>query len=272
MTGPLSFDRVAEIYDATRALPPWVTGEVSSLLAAEVAAVSNARLLELGVGTGRMAVPLLQRGVSLVGVDISPAMLAKLREKLPVASTSGEAGPPAAGECALVLGDAEDLPFHDAAFDFVLAVHVFHLLPDLGRALDEVRRVLTPRGALLLAGDLGASMSVASRVRRRWYELLRDANLPVTPWPAVEESLLRHGAVFEELGVVRSETELPVAETLRRIEERQFSETWTIPEEIHLRTVSQLREWAQKEMGADAVETVPREFRIVRATLPTREA
>lgn len=38
-------------------------------------------VLELGVGTGRLAVPLAERGVEVVGVDISPEMLAKLREK-----------------------------------------------------------------------------------------------------------------------------------------------------------------------------------------------
>jgi SAM-dependent methyltransferase len=38
-------------------------------------------VLELGVGTGRLAIPLAERGVEVVGVDISPEMLAKLKEK-----------------------------------------------------------------------------------------------------------------------------------------------------------------------------------------------
>lgn len=42
---------------------------------------SGGPVLELGVGTGRVAVPLAERGLEVVGVDISPEMLAKLREK-----------------------------------------------------------------------------------------------------------------------------------------------------------------------------------------------
>jgi SAM-dependent methyltransferase len=38
-------------------------------------------VLELGIGTGRIAVPLAQRGVRLAGIDLSTAMVAKLREK-----------------------------------------------------------------------------------------------------------------------------------------------------------------------------------------------
>jgi SAM-dependent methyltransferase len=40
-------------------------------------------VLEFGVGTGRLAVPLAERGVEVVGVDVSPEMLAKLKEKTP---------------------------------------------------------------------------------------------------------------------------------------------------------------------------------------------
>lgn len=52
-------------------------GAVAAL--AEFAA--DGPVLEFGVGTGRLAVPLAERGVDVTGVDISPEMLAKLREK-----------------------------------------------------------------------------------------------------------------------------------------------------------------------------------------------
>jgi SAM-dependent methyltransferase len=44
-------------------------------------------VLELGVGTGRLAVPLAERGLDVVGVDISPEMLAKLHEKTSAVTT-----------------------------------------------------------------------------------------------------------------------------------------------------------------------------------------
>jgi len=48
---------------------------------------SGGPALEFGVGTGRLAVPLAERGVEVVGVDISPEMLAKLTEKSAAVTT-----------------------------------------------------------------------------------------------------------------------------------------------------------------------------------------
>lgn len=273
----ISFDRVADVYDATRALPDWVTQAVSARLAEEVTPVPGARLLELGVGTGRIAVPLLRRGVSLVGVDISALMLARLRAKLSEVGRSGAddtgserlntGAPERPGVCHLVLGDASYLPFRDRAFDFVLGVHVFHLLPDLHGALGEIRRVLSGRGTLLVAGDLGGSNVLRSRVRTHWAELLAASGYPLNPRRLAEEELRRRARQCEEIAAWQWEVQIPVTQSLGRIEERHFSETWAVPDELHCRTVEELRAWIAAELGVDAVETLPREFRIARLKL-----
>jgi SAM-dependent methyltransferase len=67
-------DAWAEIYDERTSTPP---GEVELL--AELA--GGGPVLELGVGTGRVAVPLAERGLEVVGLDPSQGMLARLREK-----------------------------------------------------------------------------------------------------------------------------------------------------------------------------------------------
>lgn len=73
-------DRWAEVYDS------WVTGRFSEDM--NQAAVSvltdlavNGNALELGIGTGRIALPLAQRGLEVHGIDSSEAMVAKMREK-----------------------------------------------------------------------------------------------------------------------------------------------------------------------------------------------
>lgn len=84
--GSVSFDRAAEYYDRTRVTDPEALEETLGLLERELG--GRGRLLEIGVGTGALAVPLSERGHHVVGVDISPAMLAQLRKKsstLPVA-------------------------------------------------------------------------------------------------------------------------------------------------------------------------------------------
>jgi hypothetical protein len=63
-------------------------------------------VLELAIGTGRIALPLAARGIRVVGIDISPAMVAKLREKPggdQISVTMGDfAGVPVSGECRLI--------------------------------------------------------------------------------------------------------------------------------------------------------------------------
>src|SRR6266545_5330452 len=72
MAERVSFDRVADVYDETRGLPPTLLAKTVSLLAAEL---EGKRVLEIGVGTGRYAVPLQKSGIRVVGVDISRPMV-----------------------------------------------------------------------------------------------------------------------------------------------------------------------------------------------------
>src|SRR5262245_23776470 len=68
-------ERVAEVYDEWYlAYDPAAVTTLSQL-------AQGGRALELGIGTGRIALPLQQAGVSVYGIDASPAMLAKLRAK-----------------------------------------------------------------------------------------------------------------------------------------------------------------------------------------------
>lgn len=80
MVGSLSFDPAAEYYDRTR-----VTDAVSLSAAIDLLhdVLPPGPALEIGVGTGALAVPVAARGRRLVGVDLSRAMLAKLHEKDP---------------------------------------------------------------------------------------------------------------------------------------------------------------------------------------------
>jgi SAM-dependent methyltransferase len=73
-------ERVAERYDASAAdmFDPAVVEPVVEFLA-ELAGEGAA--LELGIGTGRIALPLARRGVRVHGIDLSPAMVARLRAK-----------------------------------------------------------------------------------------------------------------------------------------------------------------------------------------------
>ena len=120
-----NFDRAASFYDDTRGLPEATMAALTDRLADGLGRAKE--VLELGVGTGRVAVPLSERGYAMTGVDVSEKMLAVLDAK----SSAVEAR----------VGDATDLPFADASFDAVLAVDFFHLVSGWRRAVEEAARL-----------------------------------------------------------------------------------------------------------------------------------
>src|SRR5579872_5447621 len=77
----ISFDRAVGFYDATRGYPPGVDEHIADAIVAAVAATAKTRFLEMGIGTGRIAFPLIKRGYHYTGIDLSAAMMERLREK-----------------------------------------------------------------------------------------------------------------------------------------------------------------------------------------------
>jgi len=99
------------------------------------------RILEAGVGTGRNF-PFYPIGAHVIGIDASPAMLARARRRLSQARVAVE----------LYEMDVTHLDFPDAHFDNAVASFLFCVLPEelQTKALTEIKRVLKPGGILRL--------------------------------------------------------------------------------------------------------------------------
>jgi SAM-dependent methyltransferase len=97
--------------------------------------------LELAVGTGRIALPLSARGIRVDGVDISPAMVARLRQK------------PGGDRLAVTIGDFADVPV-DRTYRLIYVVFntLFNLLTqdDQVRCFENVARRLTENGVFVV--------------------------------------------------------------------------------------------------------------------------
>ena len=98
-------DRIADIYDRLHPGNGSATPEVRAL--ARLA--GGGRALELGIGTGRVALPLAELGVAVHGIDASAAMAARLRAK------------PGGAQIPVTVGDFADVPV-DGTFMLIFAV------------------------------------------------------------------------------------------------------------------------------------------------------
>ncbi|MDZ4825503.1 MAG: class I SAM-dependent methyltransferase [Actinomycetota bacterium] len=132
MNESVSFDRMADKYDETRG--GLVRGN-NFATAISPHLPPGSSILEIGVGTGAIALPLVERGHTVTGVDISPAMLAHAHGRL---------------GARIAVADAMRLPVRAESVDAVLAVWVMHLVADRSTVLAECRRILRPGGRLVV--------------------------------------------------------------------------------------------------------------------------
>lgn len=241
MAGPIgAFDEhLASLYDETRALSPEAMAALVALLRKELSARN--RCLEIGIGTGRVALPLAGAGVDVVGIDLSMPMLVRLRSKV-----HGSDPFP------IARADAMRLPFADREFDAVLACHVLHLIPDWEAAVVEAMRVVTRAGVLLVElsrdrrdGSWGELRQVfleaagAPRIERRG---LSDAS-------ALDGWMERIGATGRELPPIDETRVQTLERAIARLEAGANSDTSQIPQDIRRQAAEHVRSWAREHLG-----------------------
>ena len=126
-------DAIADVYDDWYAEATDVEGTVETVRAL------GATVLELGIGTGRLAIPMAEAGLAVTGIDASAAMVERLHAKRP--------------DIPVVLGDFRDVPA-EGAFDVVLLAFNSLLnlltLEDQARCLRAARERLAPGGAVVV--------------------------------------------------------------------------------------------------------------------------
>jgi len=245
----VTFDRAAGYYDATRGFPPGVAEQVATMLAEAGGLDASSRLLEIGIGTGRIALPLARHVGAITGVDISAPMLSQLLAK------RGDR------RIDVLRADAAELPFRDAAFDAVLSVHVFHLIPRWREALAEVARVLRPGGTFLLAADDQAAGGSLFRSPHRLVAELGYQNVGVErerfeTFPADEG--------WTQVGDVRRvdfARRISPQALVDRMSERSWSVTWQMSDADLATVVEKLRADLSSRYGAlDREIEIPTNF------------
>ncbi|GAB4509567.1 MAG: class I SAM-dependent methyltransferase [Anaerolineae bacterium] len=234
------FDRAAGYYDETRGFPPGEDVPAAALIARAGSLTPESRVLEIGVGTGRIAVPLLAHLNHSFGVDLSVPMMERLRAK------------PGSEKISLAISDARRLPFPTHTFDAMVVVHVFHLIPDMSTAVHEAARVVKPVGVMLhcyneresaleaLRPDTNPSKGPYDRTHR-WNRITSE--LEQAGWQ--HRDTLTHSFPFSQ----------SPAEFVDYFRARKWSGTWEASEEEHQKAIAHL-EARVNELFPDATAPV----------------
>ncbi len=194
--GSTGWDDYAAFYDwenaqtmARRDVPFWT----------RVAAAAAGPVLELGCGTGRVALPVARRGAPLVGIDLSAPMLRRARTRMRRARLGRR--------LQLVRGDIRALPFPDGHFALVMAPYgILQSLTrerDLAATLAAVAAALRPGGRLVmeLVADLPSWQEYANETRLRGWRTGNKAHLTLVE--SVRQDRRRGLTVFEQEFVER---------------------------------------------------------------------
>lgn len=205
----ISFEHIADDYDATRG---GLRRGASMADGVAPHVVGSGPVLEIGVGTGAVALPLRERGVDVVGVDLSPAMLARAHERL---------------GSRVAVGDGLHLPVGTASVGAAYCVWVLQLVADIGELLAEVARVLRPGGRFVVV------RSTPVMRPDEFTEIEGDVHLELRPprdTPELVEPLAgRHGLVVVHVGATdEQEWEQSPEEVVDRYERRAYSTLWDI--------------------------------------------
>jgi ubiquinone/menaquinone biosynthesis C-methylase UbiE len=147
--------------------------------------VRGKTVLDLGCGTGENIIPLLKRGAKVIAMDISPDLVALAQQRVREAQL----------EAAVKVGSAYETGLADESVDVIFCISLIHHL-DIERAQNEMSRVLTRNGAIILKEPIRFSQGYA-RIRG-----LLPAHKDISEFehPLTREELAKMMAPFEVVG------------------------------------------------------------------------
>lgn len=249
----VDFSANASVYDRRHGLV--LAPDMARRLASSGGLEPGARVLDVGAGTGRVAVAFANIGCETVALDPALAMLNECRRKASERRVS------------LVAGEGARLPFARGCFDGVILARILYLLPDWQVVLRETCDVLKPGGRLFHEWGNGQANEAWVQIREKARILFQRASVDSPFHPGARDEAEVDGFVGE-LGLIRG-AELAVGPgpsmTLRdfvgRIASGEFSYTWSVPKDVQESCLPLLRKWCEDTFDLDQSVSIPRELR-----------
>lgn len=238
----LSFDSIANQFANQRGLPPhalraWIQ------FVDEVAKGVNITIVEPGIGTGRVALPLAVAGHHVTGTDISRPMLFECSRQADHHQIHHRV--------VLHLADATDLPFDDYTFDFGFIAQLLYLVPDWAMVLDELARVVKPGGCVVRLDEPtqeSPALQLWSTTWRKMIEQTGYRHLPSLPEHRdVHDEFLRRWPDCREVELANWGFGQTVAEARVGYRDRVRGLYADIPDVEFDATVASFLDWADAE-------------------------
>ena len=254
----VDYSRAAADYDRHRgALIP---ADLARQLAEAAGLRPMSPVLDIGAGTGRVALALAALGCRVAAADPSFKMLEKLRSK--------SAGMP----IGLVGALGASLPFRDRSFEAVVLARILYLMADWRAALGEVARLLRPDGYLLHEWSNGSGDEDWVQIREKARSLFEEAGI-VNPFhpgarqeSEVDQALAGLGFTVTEEIRAEPDRQITLATFLSSIASGECSYVWSVPADVQARCLPELSRWASERFDLD--QSFPQEvvWKVYRAT------
>ena len=119
----------------------------------------DARVLEIGVGTG-ISLPLYRKDLHISGIDISDKMLAKAKNRV-IKNKLGN-------RISLEIMDATNLSYENERFDFIVAMYVASVVPNVYQFLNEISRVCKENGHIILVNHFASTNQTMRAIENKF--------------------------------------------------------------------------------------------------------
>ncbi len=231
----IAFDRAAKYYDDTRGFPPGVDQNAVATIVRAAQLTTASRVLEFGVGTGRIALPLAKYVASVHGLDLARPMMLRLRAK-----QTDEA-------IYLAQGDATRLPYADHSFDAAVGVHILHLIPNWKAVLAELTRVLKSNAPFVQCWS--KNDDVFKSLWAAWRSAVPDneASDVGLSWDKNDDTLRAMGWCVGEAYTFDYKYPRSPAGFIQQLENRVWSRTWRLSDESLAAGVAAVKAVVAKE-------------------------
>jgi len=241
-TGASVYDTTASTFDRYRSLPSGVVESIRSAIWTEARLPEQARVLDLGAGTGRIGKAFLAAGDFYVGVDSSLGMLQEFSAKPEFRQSQTSF---------LVQAEGRQLPFKNASFDLILLMRVLSAA-NSREMLEECRRVLRPGGIVAVGHARGPESGVDAQLKRQLMTILEAMQVP---WHQPRESRRQALGWLESASVRHSHREAASWKVTTSAEEflsrhRTGARFAALPLSIQEEALARLRAWAETNFGS----------------------